>query len=46
MRAIIQDSYGPPNTALVLGEIDTPTIRDDEVLVRSPRRRSPATTGT
>jgi NADPH:quinone reductase-like Zn-dependent oxidoreductase len=34
MRAIIQDAYGPPDTALALGEVDSPTIRDDEVLVR------------
>ena len=33
MRAIAQDSYGPPDV-LELREIDTPVAGDDEVLVR------------
>lgn len=34
MKAIIQDRYGPPDAVLSLREIETPAIRDDEVLVR------------
>ncbi|MDP9346958.1 MAG: NAD(P)-dependent alcohol dehydrogenase, partial [Actinomycetota bacterium] len=35
MTAIVQDEYGPaPEDVLRLDEIDTPTIRGDEVLVR------------
>lgn len=33
MRAIVQSVYGPPE-ALEFREIDVPTVRDDEVLVR------------
>src|SRR5262245_66691264 len=33
MHAIVQDKYGSPDT-LHLREIDTPTIGDDDVLVR------------
>jgi len=33
MRAIIQEAYGSPDDVLVLRDIDTPAIRDDEVLV-------------
>ncbi len=35
MKSIVQDRYGPtPEDVLRLAEIDTPTIRSDEVLVR------------
>jgi NADPH:quinone reductase-like Zn-dependent oxidoreductase len=33
MKAIVQDTYGSPDV-LQLREIDTPTVGDDEVLVR------------
>jgi NADPH:quinone reductase-like Zn-dependent oxidoreductase len=33
MRAIVQDRYGPPE-ALHLGEVATPAVGDDQVLVR------------
>ncbi|MEU6023742.1 NAD(P)-dependent alcohol dehydrogenase [Micromonospora sp. NPDC047134] len=33
MRAIVQDSYGPPE-GLRLGEVDRPSVGDDEVLVQ------------
>jgi NADPH:quinone reductase-like Zn-dependent oxidoreductase len=33
MKAIVQDTYGPPDV-LQLREIDMPTIGGDEVLVR------------
>jgi NADPH:quinone reductase-like Zn-dependent oxidoreductase len=32
MRAVVQDRYGPPEV-LLLGEVDRPVPRDDEVLV-------------
>ena len=35
MKAIIQDRYGSPDTALELREVATPTIADDEVLIRT-----------
>ena len=34
MRAIVQDRYGTAEDVLRLAEIDRPTNRDDEVLVR------------
>jgi NADPH:quinone reductase-like Zn-dependent oxidoreductase len=34
MRAIVQDVYGEAKDVLRVAEIDRPTIRDDEVLVR------------
>ncbi len=34
MKAIIQDKFGSPHDVLTLKEIDTPTVGDDEALVR------------
>ncbi len=34
MKAIVQDRYGPPSDVLELREVDAPSVRDDEVLVR------------
>lgn len=34
MKAIVQSSYGAPEDVLKFTEIDKPTVRDDEVLVR------------
>ena len=34
MKAIVQRAYGEPEDVLSLQDIDTPTIKDDEVLVR------------
>ena len=34
MKAIVQDRYGTPADVLELREVETPTIEDDEVLVR------------
>ncbi|MEJ2215738.1 MAG: NAD(P)-dependent alcohol dehydrogenase [Gemmatimonadota bacterium] len=34
MQAIVQDRYGPPGEVLRLGEVDVPTVGDDEVLVQ------------
>ena len=34
MRAIVQRAYGEPEDVLSLQDIDTPTIKDDEILVR------------
>lgn len=34
MKAIVQDRYGPPEKVLKLREVDTPVVRDDDVLVR------------
>ena len=33
MKAIVQDRYGSPDV-LKLREVDTPAVKDDEVLVR------------
>ena len=35
MRAIVQDTYGDPRSVLEAREIDRPTPREDEVLVRA-----------
>lgn len=34
MKAVVQDSYGPPDAVLKLRDIDVPMAGDDEVLVR------------
>jgi NADPH:quinone reductase-like Zn-dependent oxidoreductase len=34
MKAIVQDRYGPPGAALFLREVEAPTPRDSEVLIR------------
>jgi len=34
MRAIVQHGYGAPDGVLKLGEVDTPAVGDEEVLVR------------
>jgi NADPH:quinone reductase-like Zn-dependent oxidoreductase len=34
MKAVVQDRYGPPAEVLGLREVDTPSVRDGEVLVR------------
>ncbi len=34
MRAVVQDTYGPPDKVLALRETDKPVIGDDAVLVR------------
>jgi NADPH:quinone reductase-like Zn-dependent oxidoreductase len=34
MRAIVQDTYGPPDKVLRLQDIPKPLVKDDEVLVR------------
>jgi NADPH:quinone reductase-like Zn-dependent oxidoreductase len=34
MQAIVQDRYGPPGDVLRLGDVDVPTVGDDEVLLR------------
>ena len=34
MKAIVQDSYGPPNDVLEFREADMPAVDDDQVLVR------------
>ena len=34
MKAIVQTGYGAPEEVLGLGEVDTPSVADDEVLVR------------
>lgn len=34
MRAVVQTRYGPPAEVLRLGEVDRPTIKEDQVLVR------------
>lgn len=34
MKAIVRDRYGPPSAVLELRDVEVPTIRDNEVLVR------------
>ncbi len=34
MKAVVQRAYGDPEDVLSLQDIDTPTIKDDEILVR------------
>ena len=34
MKAIVQNGYGTPDEVLRLGEVDTPSVGDDDVLVR------------
>jgi NADPH:quinone reductase-like Zn-dependent oxidoreductase len=34
LKAIVQDRYGPPADVLRLEDVDEPTMKDDEVLVR------------
>jgi NADPH:quinone reductase-like Zn-dependent oxidoreductase len=34
MKAIVQDKYGSPDDVLELRDIDTPVVKDDDVLVR------------
>ncbi|MCH8200063.1 MAG: NAD(P)-dependent alcohol dehydrogenase, partial [Chloroflexi bacterium] len=34
MKAIVQRAYGEPEDVLSLQDIDRPTIKDDEILVR------------
>lgn len=34
MRAVVQDRYGPPDEALHVADVERPTPRDDEVLVK------------
>ncbi len=34
MRAVVHDRYGAPDDVLELGDIETPAVRKDEVLVR------------
>ena len=34
MQAIVQYGYGAPDDVLKLGEVDTPAVGDEEVLVR------------
>ena len=34
MKAVVQDRYGSPDEVLQLREIEKPSVRDDEVLVR------------
>ena len=34
MKAIVQRGYGPPEAVLSLREVATPSLGDDEVLVR------------
>jgi NADPH:quinone reductase-like Zn-dependent oxidoreductase len=34
MRAIVQTGYGAPERVLGLGEVDAPTVGDDDVLIR------------
>jgi NADPH:quinone reductase-like Zn-dependent oxidoreductase len=34
MKAIVQDSYGPPARVLTLADVDRPPVGDDDVLIR------------
>ena len=34
MKAIVQESYGPPERVLRLADVDRPTVGDDDVLIR------------
>jgi NADPH:quinone reductase-like Zn-dependent oxidoreductase len=34
MKAIVQESYGPPERVLTLADVDRPPIGDDDVLIR------------
>jgi NADPH:quinone reductase-like Zn-dependent oxidoreductase len=34
VKAVVQSRYGPPGEVLALAEIDTPVVKEDEVLVR------------
>jgi NADPH:quinone reductase-like Zn-dependent oxidoreductase len=34
MKAIVQESYGPPERALRLADVDRPTVGDNDVLIR------------
>ncbi len=34
MKAIVQDSYGPPERVLRLADVDRPPVGDDDVLIR------------
>jgi NADPH:quinone reductase-like Zn-dependent oxidoreductase len=32
MKAILQETYGPPERVLRLADVDRPPVRDDEIL--------------
>ena len=34
MKAIVQDRYGAPQQVLMLGEVDRPSVGDDDILIR------------
>src|ERR687897_1311357 len=34
MKAIVQESYGPPERVLTLADVDRPPVGDDDVLIR------------
>src|ERR687889_1887273 len=34
MKAIVQESYGPPERVLRLADVDRPAVGDDDVLIR------------
>jgi NADPH:quinone reductase-like Zn-dependent oxidoreductase len=34
MKAIVQESYGPPERVLRLEDVDRPPVGDDDVLIR------------
>ncbi len=46
MKAIIQRAYGEPEDVLSLQDIDTPTINDEEILVRVRAASAHPTSGT